>query len=123
MTESRLATPWPLLRTDALIAIGVGVTQIVGNAALMRIAGRGQPMDLLGYVLLALSAVPLVFRNRNPVAVLVAVAAVAVVYTWLGYPGPSYTIALVFAIWAAVSAGRRLAALAIGAGLVANLAI
>ena len=72
---------------------------------------RGRlPLDALGLVLLAAGPVALLGRRRWPVATLLVVAAVTVLFFALGYPfGPGW-LALVVALWTAITGGRRLAA-------------
>jgi hypothetical protein len=120
MTVDRDLPWWRPPVVDALVAAAVLAVRLLGTAILLRLGG-GDPIDVVGYTLLAATAVPLAYRNRFPGPVLLAVAAVAVVYTWLGYPGPGYTLALVFAVWAAVSAGHRALALGVVVALVLNI--
>jgi len=107
--------PW----VDVVLALAVLAGQVAGTEILVRAAGTGRPLDAIGYALLVASAVPLVYRDRFPTTVLLMVVGPAVLYMWLGYPGGFTTLAIVFAMWAAVAAGRRLAALVVGIGLVA----
>src|SRR5215212_4239596 len=71
---------------DATLALAVGVIQIVATTfAAERQSGR-EPLDMLGYALLAAGPVALLVRRRHPVPVL-GVAFVATLSYWLaGYP-------------------------------------
>ena len=106
--------PW----VDVVLALAVLAAQFAGTEILVRAGGSDRPLDAVAYTLLVATAVPLVYRDRFPTIVLLAVVGSAVLYMWLGYPGGFTTVAIVFAIWAAVAAGRRLAALVVGIGLV-----
>jgi signal transduction histidine kinase len=107
---------------DLMLALFVAAAEIVGTELAVRAGGGEGPIDAAAYVLLLAGALPLALRNWYPVAVLLVVAATTVPYVWLGYPGGFYTIAVAFAIWAAVAAGHRLVAAAVGIGLVAAMA-
>ena len=66
-----------------------------------------QPLDLLGYLLLAAGPVALVWRWRSPAGILAGVMASSVLYFALGYPyGPAW-LALIVAFWTAVTGGAR----------------
>jgi signal transduction histidine kinase len=120
MTPGQRVPWWRPSTIDVFVAVAVAAVQVLGTAILIRL-GDGEPMSLAGYALLVATALPLALRDRYPVHVLLVVAVIAVVYTWLGFPGPAYTVALVLAIWAAVSAGHRWVALGVGAALVLNI--
>jgi signal transduction histidine kinase len=123
VTSLRTALPPHPLWVDAVLAFAVVAAQIAATTILVHAAGSDRPMDAVAYALLVATGAPLVLRDRYPAAVLLVVAATAVVYTWLGYPGGFYTLAIVFAMWAAVAAGRRLVALLVGIGLVAVMVV
>jgi hypothetical protein len=105
-----------------MLALFVAAAAIVGTELAVRAGGGEGPIDAPAYLLFLAGALPLALRNRYPVAVLLVVAATTVPYVWLGYPGGFYTIAVAFAIWAAVSAGHRLVAAAVSIGLVLAMA-
>jgi signal transduction histidine kinase len=100
-------------RLDLLLAALVLVVEVVGTELLARVSGGDRP-SAIGYALLAVIAAPVAVRNTYPVQALVIAAGGAALYSWLGQPGPFWTLALVLAIWASVSAGHRIATLAIG---------
>ena len=95
---------WP---SDIAVAVAVAVPSLL----LTTLAARGQPgrqpLDALGYVLLAAGPAALLVRRRHPAGVLVAVMAAAVAYFALGYPyGPAW-LALIVAYLTAVTSGAR----------------
>jgi signal transduction histidine kinase len=96
--------------TDVAVAVLVGVVQLgLTTAAADRQPDR-QPLDLLAYLLLATGPVALLWRRRVPALALAVVMASNVVYFGLGYPyGPAW-LALIVAIWTAVTGGARRAA-------------
>lgn len=108
---------------DVLLALTVATAEIVGTEILVRATGSQRVLDLAGYGLLIANAAPVALRDRYPKAVLMTVALTAIAYTWMGYAGGFYTIALVFAIWAAVAAGHRLVAVGVAVGLVAAVVV
>jgi signal transduction histidine kinase len=98
---------WP---TDVAVAVLVGVVQL----ALTTLAAHRQPerqsLDLAAYLLLAAGPVALYWRWRSPTLVLAVVMATSVLYFALGYPyGPAW-LALIVALWTAVTGGARRAA-------------
>jgi signal transduction histidine kinase len=96
--------------TDLAVVVLVGVVQL----ALTSLAAHRQPerqaLDLVAYLLLAVGPVALFWRWRSPALVLGVVMAASVLYFALGYPyGPAW-LALIVAIWTAVTSGARRAA-------------
>ncbi|MDN0199247.1 histidine kinase [Streptomyces sp. S.PNR 29] len=92
---------------DWVIAAGVaGVLLVTGLP--------GQPsatsQDLLGYALLTTGGLALAARRRAPVAVLAVTGLCAVGYQAVGFDVPA--VAYLFAVYAAVRAGHRVAAVA-----------
>ncbi|HEY6592230.1 MAG TPA: sensor histidine kinase [Actinomycetota bacterium] len=92
------------------MAVLVGVVQL----GLTTLAARRQTdrhsLDLLAYLLLAVGPVALLWRWRSPVGVLAVVMGACVLYFALGYPyGPAW-LALIVALWTAVTGGARRAA-------------
>jgi signal transduction histidine kinase len=107
---------------DATLALAVGVIQIVATTfAAERQSGR-EPLDILGYALLAAGPVALLARRSHPVPVL-GVAFVATLSYWLaGYPRGPVFLALIVAFVTAVMAGyRTLAWLSIAVGYVSAI--
>jgi signal transduction histidine kinase len=89
---------------DGVIAAGV--------AAALVIAGLSGPhripdLDVLGYAALAAGGLALAARRRAPVAVLAATAICALAYQIAGFEVP--VVAYLFAVYAAVRAGHRIA--------------
>ena len=98
-----------IARSDVLVAIMVGLAQVIGTG----LAGMHQPtvglrpLDLGGYLLLATGPLLLIWRRRNPPAVLIMVLTTTVAYALLDYPrGPIY-LSLVVAFFHTVLAGYR----------------
>ncbi|GAA3462109.1 sensor histidine kinase [Saccharothrix longispora] len=85
-------------------AVAVGVA-----AALLTTGVSGQhpppPLDAPGWALLAAGGLALAARRRAPVAVLVVTGACALGYQAVGFDVP--VVAYLFAVYAAVRAGRR----------------
>jgi len=98
---------WP---SDVAVALSTGVLQVVFTLlASQNLRGR-LPLDALGVVLLVAGPVALLGRRRWPLATLLVVAAVTVLFYALGYPfGPAW-LALIVAFWTSVTGGQRLAA-------------
>jgi signal transduction histidine kinase len=108
---------------DVAVAVGTAIAQVGGTELSVRFAGSERPLDPVAYALLLAGAASLVARDRYPLPVLLAVAASAVTYMLLGYPGGFSTISLALAIWASVSAGFRSASAVVVAGLVAIVVV
>jgi signal transduction histidine kinase len=96
--------------SDVAVALATGVPQVLFTVlAAHDLRGR-LPLDALGYALLVAGPVALLGRRRWPVATLLVVAAITVLFYALGYPfGPGW-LALLVALWTAVTGGQRLAA-------------
>jgi signal transduction histidine kinase len=118
MTDAPLTRLMRANWVDVVLALVVATGEIVGSEIVSRASGSTMKLDALAYALLLATALPLAVRDRYPTAVLGIVTGAAVAYTLLGYPGGFYTVAIVLAIWAAVAAGRRLAAVLTGVALV-----
>jgi signal transduction histidine kinase len=89
--------------TDGAIALGTAATLLAtGVFGGHAVAGIG----LLGYALLGASGLALLARRRAPIAVLAVTGVCAVGYQALGFDVPA--VAFLFAVYAAVRAGRRL---------------
>ncbi|MEU0384700.1 sensor histidine kinase [Streptomyces chartreusis] len=98
------------------IAVGVAGTLLVTGASGQHPAtGR----DLLGYALLAAGGLALAARRRAPVAVLAVTGLCAIAYQAAGFDVPA--VAYLFAVYAAVRAGHRVAAVATSLTVLAAL--
>jgi signal transduction histidine kinase len=89
----------------AALAIVIALVQTIGTT----IAARGEPgrLDLLGYALLAASALALAGRREHPVPTVLFATAATTAYTVLDYPsGPTF-VALIIAAIDAVKARQR----------------
>ncbi|MEU5612265.1 sensor histidine kinase [Streptomyces sparsogenes] len=106
----RSALPW---RSSLALA----VVQLVGTQA----AAHSQPervgLGLLGRALLVAGPALLLARHRHPRLAVLGTAAVTALYLGAGYPYGPVFLSLVVACFAAVAAGRRVAAWSALAGL------
>jgi signal transduction histidine kinase len=105
-----------------LLPLIVAVVQV----GITYLAAHRQPeqpeLDAWGFILLAAGPGALVFRRRYPATVLGFVLATTLAYSLLDYPRGPIFFALIIAVFAAVMAGRRVAAIgAIVAGYVGFL--
>jgi signal transduction histidine kinase len=110
---STLGGSGDLARAAAIGLVQIGITYL---------AAHNQPerrhVDLLGVALLAAGPAALAVRRRWPLQVLAFVLAVTIAYYVLGYPFGPVFLALIVALFTAVTRGRRLGAwLLAGAGL------
>ncbi|GAA2628688.1 sensor histidine kinase [Actinomadura fulvescens] len=85
------------------VAVGLAVALLVTGLSEQR---SGTSLHVLGFALLAASALALVPRRRAPVAVLVVSGLCALGYQAAGFDVPA--VAYLFAVYAAVRAGHRL---------------
>jgi signal transduction histidine kinase len=94
--------------TDLAVAVLVGIAQLgLTPLAARNQSHSSQPLDLVAFAFLAVGPVALVWRWRSPRLVLAVVMAACVVYFALGYPyGPAW-LALIVALWTAVTGGAR----------------
>jgi signal transduction histidine kinase len=123
--------PTPLARgrallVDVLLALGIGLVQVVGvlvSERVGRTAGWRDP-DALAYLLLVGGAAALLFRRRWPLPVLAVTLACGLAYAARNYPeGPSQ-LAVYPALWTvALTLPRRQAWLAAAVSAVAAAAI
>ncbi|MFD0970064.1 sensor histidine kinase [Plantactinospora endophytica] len=106
-------------RRDWLVAAGVAVLVLLGS----RTAPPGRTeLDPGGYLLLLVAALTLAFRRRSPRLVLGVVTAGLLAYQVRGYPGVIPAVPVLVALYAAVRAGHRRAALvAVGVVLVGGI--
>ncbi|MEV7091432.1 histidine kinase [Amycolatopsis sp. NPDC051045] len=90
---------------DGVIAVGVAAALLIAG-----LSARRQPTDLdaLGYAALVAGGLALATRRRAPVAVLAETAVCALAYQAAGFEVP--VVAYLFAVYAAVRAGHRIAA-------------
>ncbi|HSA50986.1 MAG TPA: sensor histidine kinase [Yinghuangia sp.] len=105
-----LPPPFVRIPRDALLVLVVGALQIGGTiAASHNQRGRDdvRGMDVLAYVLIALGPPMLLVRRRYPVQVLVGTLLPTVVYTLRDYPPGPVFLALIVALFTAMTAGHR----------------
>ena len=102
---------------DGLLALAVGTANVV-TAGVSSTAGIGvtpwRPLDALGYLLLAIGPLALVFRRRWPIGVLVAVEVTSLAYSARTYPegGTGLTVFVALYTVAVAVDRRRLVAIA-----------
>jgi signal transduction histidine kinase len=87
---------------------------ISANAA-ARMGNVFRPMDLLSYALLLVGPVALLLQRRAPIAVLAVASAGSIGFLTFAEPRWTYVVAPVLALFLAVKAGRRRAAIAVTA--------
>ncbi|WP_269453095.1 sensor histidine kinase [Yinghuangia sp. ASG 101] len=105
-----LPPPFVGIPRDAVLAFVVGVLQIGGMiAASHNQRGRDdvRGMDVLAYVLIALGPPMLLVRRGYPVQVLVGTLLPTVAYTLRDYPPGPVFLALIVALFTALTAGHR----------------
>ncbi|GII59751.1 two-component sensor histidine kinase [Planotetraspora thailandica] len=101
---------------DWAIAVGVAATLLVTGLSGHHSATY---LDLFGYALLAAGGLVLAARRRAPVPVLVVTGLCAVGYQAAGFDVPA--VAYLFAVYAAVRAGRRTITVAVSVIMLAVL--
>jgi signal transduction histidine kinase len=101
---------------DWVIAVGVAGALLVTGLSGQRSATN---WDLLGYALLTAGGLALAARRRAPVAVLAVTGLCAVGYQAVGFDVPA--VAYLFAVYAVVRAGHRVAAVAASLTVLAAL--
>jgi signal transduction histidine kinase len=102
---------WRGWQVDLAITIAVGLIQVLGA----HLAAQGQPerepLDALGYILLAAGPVALLARRRFPVAVYAVVLGATLAYAVIGYPRGPIFFSLIVAFFTVVVTGHRVAAI------------
>jgi signal transduction histidine kinase len=111
----------PPLAVDAAIAAVVGLVTVV-SVLVEDSNDRGEQLTIAGVALLAVQVVPLVWRRRAPLAVMLVVVAAGVAYGIAELPDPAIMFAPVLAVYTLAAAGPRsitlpwgLAGVAVGA--------
>jgi hypothetical protein len=113
---------------DGLLALAVGTANAV-TAGVSNTAGISmtpwRPLDALGYLLLAIGPLALVFRRRWPLGVLVAVEAISLAYSARTYPegGTGFTVFVALYTVAVAVDRRRLVAIATAAAVALAVAM
>ncbi|MFJ8590496.1 sensor histidine kinase [Streptomyces sp. NPDC093598] len=102
------------LRNDALLALSVAAFA----AATAQFVDDGRTPDTLGWALLLVSHVPLVWRRRRPVLVLLAVIGCVFPYHFLDYPHTAGTQAAYVALYTVAVTGRPLRTVLVGIGVI-----
>ncbi|MFC9126786.1 sensor histidine kinase [Streptomyces sp. NPDC057099] len=101
------------LRNDALLAVAAAVVAV----GLGLLGGDGGGPDALGWVLLLACNVPIVWRRRRPLLVLLGVVACVAPYHALDNPHSAPTPATYIALYTVAVTGRPLRAVLVGAGV------
>jgi len=95
---------------QVLFVLGLAAFEIAGTFG----AGRGQPdreaVDPVAIALVVAAALPLLWRRRYPLPVLVASNSIVLTYWLLGYPGGPIFLSPLIAFFTAVLHGRRIGA-------------
>lgn len=112
----------PVCRHALDVLLAAGVAAFATIAALLSTQGT-RDLDARGHAMLLVASFALVARRRFPVAVLVVTAWLALWYQARGYPGMMTTLPVPFAVYSAVSAGRRRATLIGLGGVVAVVSL
>jgi signal transduction histidine kinase len=99
------------------LSLALGAIQVAGTHFAAENQPDREPLDALGYALLAAGPAALIARHSYPVPVLWAVAGVTLAYMLFGYAYGPVFLSLVVALYTAVTKGRRLAAWLAAAGL------
>ncbi len=95
---------------DRVLAAAVAAVTVGATAAIAWSSPAGRLPDWAAYLILIAMAVPLPARRRAPVTTMVAVLAGSLCYQAFDLPGGAFTIPPAVALFTAVSAGRRIAA-------------
>ncbi len=97
---------------DVVLAVAVSGVTVVGTVFIARESPPG-PLPLwLGLVLLVGMSLPLMARQRAPVATVVVVLAGSLAYQGLDFPGGAAAIPPIIALFTAVGRGHRVAGVA-----------
>ncbi|WP_328338484.1 sensor histidine kinase [Streptomyces violaceus] len=102
------------LRNDTVLAVVAAALAV----ALALLVDDGRRPDALGWALLLVSHVPLVWRRRRPVLVLLAVVACVFPYHFLGYAHTAGTQAAYVALYTVAVTGRALRTVLVGIGVI-----
>ncbi|MBT2400977.1 histidine kinase [Streptomyces sp. ISL-100] len=102
-------------RTDTVITAVIGALAV----ALALLVDDGRRPDALGWALLAAGTVPLAWRRRRPVVVLLAVVAAVGAYHALDYNHTAPVPGSLLAVYTVAVTGRPLRTMLIGSGVVA----
>ncbi|MFP3991256.1 ATP-binding protein [Streptomyces sp. E11-3] len=107
------------LRNDAYIAAGMAVAAVV----LGLIGGDGRSPDALGWTLLLGSVVPLVWRRKRPMLVLLLVVLCTGPYHGQDYTHAAAVPGSMLALYTVAATGRTWRALLVGGGVIAMVGV
>jgi signal transduction histidine kinase len=102
---------WRGWHVDLAIAVGLGLVQILGTHFAAHRQPEREPLDAIGYSLLAAGPVALMVRRRFPVAVYAVVFGATLAYAAIGYPRGPIFLSLLVAFFTVVITGHRSAAI------------
>ena len=109
---------------DVLLVLGVAVVQVVGTIFASHHQHEADPLDAIGYLLLAAGPAGLILLRRWPVLALVVTFAATFGYLLLDYPAGPIWLALIIAFVTVVALGRRVEAYTLlAAGFAFSIAI
>jgi signal transduction histidine kinase len=112
---SRGSSRWLPSGREWRLDVGIALLVCVAQLAFTTLAARGQPerdpLDVLGYALLAAGPLALVVRRRYPVAVLAVAFATTLGYSLTDYPRGPIFFGQIVAFFTAVTLGHRVAAI------------
>ena len=114
MERGRLRVPADV--GDGVIAVGLAAALLVSGMSAEPTTGD---LNQLGYALLVASGLALAARRRAPLVVLAVTGSCAVGYQAIGFDVPA--VAFLFAVYAAMRAGHRLATVAASVAMLAAL--
>jgi signal transduction histidine kinase len=93
-----------------VLSLVLAAVQVTGSTFAAENQPERQPLDALGYLLLAAGPAALLWRERYPVTVIWTVMAVTLAYLLIGYPFGPVVLSVILALYTAVVSGHRLAA-------------
>jgi signal transduction histidine kinase len=96
--------PWV---RDVLVSVFLGFFQVAGTNFAAHHHQNARPMDAFANILLALGPAVLIFRRKQPIAVLGIVFAITFAYRMAHYPEGPLWLTLIIAFVTAVGAGPR----------------
>jgi signal transduction histidine kinase len=109
----------PQLRRELAVALLAALVQVGGTTLAAVHQHPARPLDLAGYLLLALGPALLPWRLRYPVGVLLAEFGLTLTYLLAGYPlGPIYAALVVAFLTCALERSRLIAYTVLGVGYV-----
>jgi signal transduction histidine kinase len=106
-SPGRRAWPLGIRRADVVIAVAVGIAQVLFTHFAAAHQPNAKRLDLLAYSLLAAGPLALVVRRRFPVAVYAIALSTTLAYWVIGYGRGPIFLGLIVAFFTVVLTGRR----------------